>query len=69
MAVASDPLLRMIGTEKAAAFMLAVGEEYGKPIWELLSDEEIRIEVWQNPGLPLFAGSDASAPAASPGHE
>lgn len=33
---------RMSGPEKAAAFMLAIGEEYGKNIWELLSDDEVR---------------------------
>jgi flagellar motor switch protein FliG len=32
----------MTGPDKAAAFMLAIGEEYGKNIWELLSDDEIR---------------------------
>ncbi|GAB4575656.1 MAG: flagellar motor switch protein FliG [Rhodothalassiaceae bacterium] len=32
----------MSGPEKAAAFMLAIGEEYGKPIWELLTEEEVR---------------------------
>lgn len=32
----------MTGPEKAAAFMLAIGEEFGKPIWQQLSDEEIR---------------------------
>jgi flagellar motor switch protein FliG len=37
-----DPLARMAGSEKAAAFMLAIGEEYGRPIWELLSDDEVR---------------------------
>lgn len=42
MAVVSDPIIKMPGPEKAAAFMLAIGEEYGKPIWEILSEEEIR---------------------------
>ncbi|MFQ5347434.1 MAG: flagellar motor switch protein FliG [Rhodothalassiaceae bacterium] len=42
MAGESKELARMTGPEKAAAFMLAIGEEYGKPIWEQLSDEEIR---------------------------
>ncbi len=42
MANESKELARMSGPEKAAAFMLAIGEEYGKPIWEQLTDEEIR---------------------------
>ncbi len=42
MANESKELSRMSGPEKAAAFMLAIGEEYGKPIWEQLTDEEIR---------------------------
>ena len=29
------------GEEKAAILMLALGTEYGEPIWEVLSDEEI----------------------------
>lgn len=41
MAEAKD-ISRMSGPEKAAAFMLAIGEEYGKPIWELLTEEEVR---------------------------
>ncbi|MAU40194.1 MAG: flagellar motor switch protein FliG [Kordiimonas sp.] len=28
--------------EKAAALMLALGDEYGKPIWESLADEEVK---------------------------
>ena len=38
----SKELARMSGSEKAAAFMLAIGEEFGKPIWEQLSEEEVR---------------------------
>jgi flagellar motor switch protein FliG len=38
----SKELAKMTGPEKAAAFMLAIGEEFGKPIWQLLSDEEVR---------------------------
>ncbi len=37
-----NSLDRMTGPEKAAAFMLAVGEEYGKAIWELLTEDETR---------------------------
>lgn len=33
---------KLSGSQKAAAFMLAVGEEYGRDIWESLSDDEIR---------------------------
>ena len=33
---------KMTGPQKAAAFMLAIGEEYGRSIWELLNDDEIR---------------------------
>ncbi|GEQ98189.1 flagellar motor switch protein FliG [Iodidimonas gelatinilytica] len=35
-------LSKMSGPEKAAAFMLAIGDDYGKPIWEMLSEEEVR---------------------------
>jgi len=37
-----DPLLKMSGPDKAAAFMLAIGDDFGKPIWELMTEEEIR---------------------------
>lgn len=37
-----NELRNMTGAEKAAAFMLALGEEYGGPIWEQLSDDEIK---------------------------
>lgn len=33
---------KLTGSQKAAAFMLAVGEEYGRDIWESLSDDEIK---------------------------
>ncbi len=42
MAAYSDAVSKMSGPDKAAAFMLAIGEEYGKHVWELLSDEELR---------------------------
>jgi len=42
MASETEELARMSGAEKAAAFMLAIGEEYGRPIWEQFSDAEIR---------------------------
>ena len=35
-------LTRMTGPEKAAAFMLAIGEEFGKNIWNQLNDEEVK---------------------------
>ncbi|MCJ9429553.1 flagellar motor switch protein FliG [Kordiimonas sp. A6E486] len=33
---------KMSGSQKAAAFMLAIGEESGRPIWESLSEDEIK---------------------------
>lgn len=33
---------RMTGMEKAATFMLALGQEYGKIIWEQLSEDEVK---------------------------
>jgi len=42
MASEQEELARMNGQEKAAAFMLAIGEEYGRPIWEQLSEDEVR---------------------------
>ena len=33
---------QMTGAQKAAAFMLAIGDEYGKTIWENLSDDEVK---------------------------
>jgi len=38
----SRVLQNMTGPEKAAAMMLALGDEFGRPIWEALSDEEVR---------------------------
>ncbi|TNE66704.1 MAG: flagellar motor switch protein FliG [Alphaproteobacteria bacterium] len=32
----------MSGSQKAAAFMLAIGEEHGRPIWQSLSEDEIK---------------------------
>jgi flagellar motor switch protein FliG len=32
----------MSGPDKAAVFMLAVGENFGREVWELLSDNEVR---------------------------
>ena len=42
MAAYNDAISKMSGPDKAAAFMLAIGEEYGKHVWDLLSDEELR---------------------------
>ncbi len=39
---AKKELARLTGPERAAAFMLAIGDEYGKPIWQQLSEEEIK---------------------------
>ena len=33
---------KLSGAQKAAAFMLAIGEDYGRAIWEMLSDDEIK---------------------------
>ncbi|HLU91259.1 MAG TPA: flagellar motor switch protein FliG, partial [Pedomonas sp.] len=33
---------RMSGMEKAATFMLALGQEHGKAIWEQLTDDEVK---------------------------
>ncbi|MFC3052979.1 flagellar motor switch protein FliG [Kordiimonas pumila] len=38
----SKDLSKMTGSQKAAAFMLAIGEEYGRLIWEKLSEDEIK---------------------------
>jgi len=35
-------LNKLSGAEKAAAFMLAIGEEHGRLIWELLTNDEIK---------------------------
>lgn len=37
-----EDFAKMSGTQKAAAFMLAIGEEHGRGIWELLTDDEVR---------------------------
>lgn len=43
MATAPETVIaRMSGSEKAAAFMLALGDDFGKSVWELLSEEEIK---------------------------
>lgn len=42
MSEEQEELARLSGYEKAAAFMLAIGEEYGRPIWEQLADDEVR---------------------------
>ncbi|RMF12342.1 MAG: flagellar motor switch protein FliG [Alphaproteobacteria bacterium] len=41
-AEAKKELAQLTGAERAAAFMLALGDEYGKPIWENLNEEEIK---------------------------
>ncbi|WP_262694817.1 flagellar motor switch protein FliG [Kordiimonas aquimaris] len=33
---------KLSGSEKAAAFMLAIGEDYGRGIWEKLTDDEVK---------------------------
>lgn len=44
MAPISQPaeLKKFTGQERAAALMLALGKEHGAPIWELLSNDEVR---------------------------
>lgn len=44
MAIAArkDDLRALRGPEKAAVLLLALGEEYGTPIWDSLDDEEIK---------------------------
>lgn len=42
MAAYADTISKMSGPDKAAAFMLAIGEDYGKLVWELLGDEELK---------------------------
>src|ERR1700746_2561929 len=32
----------LTGPERAAVFMLALGEQYGSKVWNLLDDEELR---------------------------
>jgi flagellar motor switch protein FliG len=38
----SENTVDLSGSQKAAAFMLAVGESHGQAIWEALSDDEIK---------------------------
>lgn len=35
-------ITKMSGLEKAASLMLALGQDYGRPIWDQLSDEEVK---------------------------
>lgn len=42
MSAGHDSMSKLSGPDKAAAFMLAIGEEYGRHVWEQLSDEELR---------------------------
>ena len=42
MAQSQDTLSGMTGPDKAAVFMLAVGEDFGREVWELLSEAEVR---------------------------
>ena len=43
MAQRSIPVYEMTGPQRAAVILLALGADYGKPIWESLDDDEIRI--------------------------
>lgn len=40
--MAHSDVNKMTGSQKAAAFMLAIGEELGKLVWEQMSDDEIK---------------------------
>lgn len=40
--MAHSDVNKMTGAQKAAAFMLAIGEELGKIVWEQMSDDEIK---------------------------
>src|SRR3954469_5189825 len=39
----SIPAYEMTGPQRAAVILLALGAEYGKPIWESLDEDEIRV--------------------------
>lgn len=51
-------LEKMSGSQKAAAFMLAIGEEHGKDIWNHLSDDEVK-ELSQH--MSILGQVEASA--------
>ena len=40
--MAHSDVNKMTGAQKAAAFMLAIGEELGKTVWEQMSDDEVK---------------------------
>lgn len=40
--MAHSDVNKMTGPQKAAAFMLAIGEELGKVVWEQMSDDEVK---------------------------
>lgn len=42
MALAARSVNDMSGTERSALLMLALGEEHGQKIWEIMDDEEIK---------------------------
>ena len=37
-----NDIAKMTGPQKAAAFMLAIGEGHGRPIWETLTEDEVK---------------------------
>ncbi|WP_310593373.1 flagellar motor switch protein FliG [Pedomonas mirosovicensis] len=41
-AISMEDISRLSGMEKAATFMLALGQEHGRPIWEQLTDDEVK---------------------------
>lgn len=51
-------LTKMSGPQKAAAFMLAIGDEHGRNIWEGLSEDEIKELSQHMSTLGTVAASD-----------
>ena len=52
---------KLTGAQKAAAFMLAIGDDYGRAIWEALSDDEIKELVVYNNRRGGFGNSTRCA--------
>lgn len=42
METAITDLSKITGGQKAAAFMLSIGEDHGRAVWELLTDDEVK---------------------------
>ena len=39
----STPVYELTGPQRAAVILLALGAEYGRPVWSVLDDDEIRL--------------------------